>query len=65
MSLGVQFELAVGKNFQVFDMQGRFLGAIELANGTSLNDALKAQFSKAGVYMLKQSNGRMFSVRVK
>jgi len=65
MALGVQFEIAAGKNFQVFDMQGRFLGAIELANGASLKDALKAQFNKAGVYMLKQSNGRMFTTRVK
>lgn len=53
------------KSFKVFDMQGRFLGAIELANGASLNDALKAQFNKAGVYMLKQENGRMFTAKVK
>ena len=53
------------KTFKVFDMQGRVLGSLELTNGTSLNDALKAQFNKAGIYMLKQSNGHVFSTLVK
>lgn len=48
---------------QVFDMQGRFLGAIELANGSSLNAALKTKFNKAGVYMVKQG-GWLTQVRV-
>ncbi|MBQ5611250.1 MAG: glycoside hydrolase family 11 protein [Fibrobacteraceae bacterium] len=47
---------AVGKTFQVFDMQGRLLGHVDVVNGSSLNDALKAKFNKAGVYMVKQGN---------
>ncbi len=47
---------AVGKTFQVFDMQGRLLGRVDVVNGSSLNDALKAKFNKAGVYMVKQGN---------
>lgn len=45
-----------GKTFQVFDMQGRLLGHVDVVNGSSLNDALKAKFNKAGVYMVKQGN---------
>ncbi|MEE0877579.1 MAG: T9SS type A sorting domain-containing protein, partial [Fibrobacteraceae bacterium] len=47
---------ATGKTFQVFDMQGRLLGNVDVVNGSSLNDALKAKFNKAGVYMVKQGN---------
>lgn len=47
---------AAGKTFQVFDMQGRLLGHVDVVNGSSLNDALKAKFNKAGVYMVKQGN---------
>lgn len=47
----------------VFDMQGRFLGTIELANASSLNAVIKAKFNKAGVYMVKQGN-RLSQVRV-
>lgn len=47
---------ATGKTFQVFDMQGRLLGHVDVVNGSSLNDALKAKFNKAGVYMVKQGN---------
>lgn len=64
-SIEVMYEVASGKNFQVFDMQGRMMGSIELANGASLNATIKAKFGRAGVYMLKQGNGRMFMARVK
>ena len=37
----------------VFDMQGRSLGSVTFANGTSLNDAIFAKFGKAGVYMVR------------
>ncbi|MCF0223882.1 MAG: T9SS type A sorting domain-containing protein, partial [Fibrobacter sp.] len=50
--------------FQVFDMQGRMLGMVKQTAGTSLNDALMAKY-EAGVYMLRQSNGRTFSVLAK
>ncbi|SHG78379.1 Carbohydrate binding domain-containing protein [Fibrobacter sp. UWH9] len=55
MVQGVQFELAVG-SFQVFDMQGKSLGLVEVAAGTSLKDALKAKFQQSGVYMVRQGN---------
>ena len=41
-------------NFQVFDMQGRFLGSVKVDAGTKITDALKANFNSAGVYMVKQ-----------
>ena len=37
----------------VFDMQGRSLGRVTFAYGTSLNDAIFAKFGKAGVYMVR------------
>ncbi len=51
-----QFEFAVGKNFQVFDMQGKLMGRVDVSNGTNLKDALMAKFQKAGVYMLKSGS---------
>lgn len=43
-------------SFQVFDMQGKNLGRVDVAAGTTLKDALKAKFQQAGVYMVKQGN---------
>lgn len=43
-------------SFQVFDMQGKSLGRVDVAAGTTLKDALKAKFQQAGVYMVKQGN---------
>ena len=40
----------------VFDMQGRSLGRVTFAYGTSLNDAIFAKFGKAGVYMVRIGN---------
>ncbi|SHL04589.1 glycoside hydrolase family 11 protein [Fibrobacter sp. UWEL] len=45
-----------GKTFQVFDMQGKFMGRVDVVNGASLQDALMAKFQKAGVYMVRQGN---------
>ena len=53
------FELQMvdmGATFQVFDMQGRFLGNLEVAPGAALNTALKARFQNAGIYLVK--NGK-------
>ncbi len=50
--------------FQVFDMQGKFLGSAELAAGSSMNDVLKSRFQKAGVYLVKQG-AIMHSVAVR
>ncbi|MBR6378535.1 MAG: glycoside hydrolase family 11 protein [Fibrobacter sp.] len=52
-----------GKDLQVFDMQGRHLGRVSVAAGTTLQDALSAKFHKPGIYLVKQ--GALFvQVRV-
>jgi len=38
---------------QVFDVQGKYLGKVELRDGTSLNDAVFMKLGKTGVYMIK------------
>ena len=43
-------------SFQVFDMQGRFLGKIQLNAGASVAEVLKANFKNSGIYMVKQGN---------
>ena len=40
--------------FQVFDMQGRYLGAVELSAGADIKQVLFEKFHKSGVYMVKQ-----------
>lgn len=50
-----KMELKSG-NFQVFDMQGRFLGTVKLGAGVSAAQVLKANFKNAGIYMVKQGN---------
>ena len=50
-----KMELKSG-NFQVFDMQGRFLGTVKLDAGVSVAQVLKANFKNAGIYMVKQGN---------
>ena len=42
---------AAGKTYQVFDMQGRALGKVDVAAGASIDDALFAKFQQTGVYM--------------
>jgi len=47
---------AAGKTYQVFDMQGRNLGKVDVANGASIADALFAKFQQTGIYMVKQGS---------
>ena len=47
----------------VFDVQGRNLGLVRVAAGTSLEDALFAKFHRSGIYLVKQG-ARMMKVRV-
>ena len=54
---------AAGKTLQVFDMQGRALGKVEVVAGASISDALFAKFQQTGVYMVKQG-GKLTQVRV-
>ena len=46
----------MGGTFQVFDMQGKFLGKVELVEGSSLKEVLAAKFNASGVYMVKQGS---------
>ena len=41
-------------NAQVFDMQGKFLGTVELASGASLKEIVSAKFHRSGSYLLRQ-----------
>ena len=54
---------AAGKTLQVFDMQGRNLGKVDVANGASIAEALFAKFQKVGIYMVKQGS-KFQTVRV-
>ena len=51
----LRMDAAVG-TFQVFDMQGRHLGSIELTTCESVTSVLKARFQNSGIYLLKQGN---------
>ncbi|SIO13445.1 glycoside hydrolase family 11 protein [Fibrobacter sp. UWB11] len=48
-----KMELKSG-NFQVFDMQGRYLGNVKVEAGATVNEVLKANFKNSGIYMVKQ-----------
>ena len=65
--------VAVGTNADILgkysadstlDMQGKFVGLVHVAAGTSVNDAVKARFQSAGVYMVKQGS-KMHRIAVK
>lgn len=47
---------AMDGDFQVFDMQGRFIGNIKLSQGARVSDVLMARFNKAGVYLIKNGS---------
>ena len=51
------------RSVRVFDVQGRNLGQVRVAAGTSLEDALFAKFHRPGIYLVKQGS-RMMKVRV-
>ena len=55
--------LTYGGSFQVFDMQGKYLGKVEVTEGASLKEAVATKFNAAGVYMVKQGS-RISTVRV-
>ncbi len=46
----------IDRTCQVFDMQGKFLGKVDISAGKSVRDAVKARFQGAGVYLVKQGN---------
>ena len=39
---------------QVFDMQGKFLGSVELKSGASLKEIVADKFQRSGRYLLRQ-----------
>lgn len=43
-------------SFQVLDLQGRYLGSVEMLAGSNMKDVLFAKFHKPGVYMVKQGS---------
>ena len=47
----------VARTVQVFDMQGKSLGKVEISAGTSVNEAIAAKFQKSGIYMVKDIQG--------
>ena len=47
----------IARTVQVFDMQGKSLGKVEIAAGTSVNEAIAAKFQKSGIYMVKDLLG--------
>lgn len=50
---------ATSGEFQVFNMIGKFMGKVEVGEGSSISDAVYAKFGKAGVYMVKQGSAVM------
>ena len=55
---------AVGGTFQVFDMQGRLLGKVEVAPNGTLATSIKARFQNSGIYLVRQGS-KMIRVAVK
>ena len=54
--LAINADLRLGntaKTLQVFDMQGKFMGKVDVAAGASIKDAVKARFQNAGIYLVK------------
>lgn len=47
----------IARTVQVFDMQGKSLGKVEISAGTSVNEAIAARFQKSGIYMVKDIQG--------
>ena len=42
---------------QVFDINGKFMGKVEMLPGVSLSEAVASKFQKSGVYMVKDIQG--------
>lgn len=43
-------------SFNVFDMQGRYLGFVKLTRDSHVADVIKARFHKSGIYLIKRGN---------
>lgn len=50
--------------YQVFDMLGKHMGAVELVEGASMNKLVKAKCGKAGTYIVKRA-GKASAIAVK
>ena len=42
--------------YQVFDMQGKFLGKVELVSGSTLKEAVSNKFPRSAIYMVKRGS---------
>jgi hypothetical protein len=42
--------------YQVFDMQGKFLGKVELVSGSTLKEAIGNKFPRSAIYMVKRGS---------
>ena len=42
--------------YQVFDMQGKFLGKVELVSGSTLKEAIGSKFPRSAIYMVKRGS---------
>ena len=47
---------SASKTYQVFDMQGKFMGRVDVMAGHSVAQAVSAKFHKSGVFMVKQGS---------
>jgi hypothetical protein len=65
ISKDIKFHISSAATYQVFDLAGTMLGAVDLASGASAAQVLKAAGYQQGVFMLKQVNGnKKFMTRV-
>ena len=51
---GLNTANSANRTFQVFNMQGKFLGTVEKFGNNSLSEVIFAKFKQSGVYMVKQ-----------
>lgn len=54
----------VAGTYQVFNMLGKYMGKVELAEGSSMAELIKVKYGKAGVYMVKRA-GLVSAISVK
>lgn len=51
-----RLQVVAKSSLQVFDAMGKFLGKVDMKDGAALDAALKANFHKSGIYLVKQGN---------
>lgn len=51
-----RLQVVAKSSLQVFDAMGKFLGKVDMKDAAALDAALKANFHKSGIYLVKQGN---------